>query len=196
MKLDREVETLNQQLRDNFGIDTVKGLPIWRVSWAADQYEKRLAEYTDYTASGLFIRQVTEVREVPKYPWWKDIYILERLVLVPEQNIVELVGATISYECLWSFEDKFERPLPPNYEVCEYIIYQVYLAQYGPKHKNLDKFKHLDLQGSNEVEEIEKKAKRIESLMVEMFGDETPWRGDSVDATGSTILMPNNYNRN
>lgn len=193
IKIPVEIIRLNQQLRDNFGIDTITSEPIWRVSWAADQFEKRFTEFSDYTTEGIFIRTVTEIRDVPKYPWWKDLYILERLVLVPECDQMELLGKKTSYECLWPFHDRNEKPLPPKYEVCEFVIYQVYTAQYGPKYKNLDRFKHLDVYGCNDKEELQKKKERVERLMVEMFGDETPWHGDSVDASGSTILMPNNY---
>jgi len=195
MKLPPEVERMNQRLRDTFGIDTITGEPIWRISWAANEIEKRHTEFKDYTSSGIYIRTAKETRDVPKYPWWENMFILERLVLVPESNQQELLGKKTSYECLWPFHDSKENPLPPNYEVCEMVIYQVYKAQYGPKSNKLTKFKHLDIYGANSEEELLLKRLRIEKLKNEMFGDETPWHGDSVDASGSTILMPKNYTK-
>ncbi len=65
-----EVDRINNQLKDLFGIDTVTGLQIFRIVYSEDQLEKRYGTYDDYTKGGLYIRTVTEVREVPKYRQW------------------------------------------------------------------------------------------------------------------------------
>src|SRR6185295_12583313 len=119
MELTEQIETINRQLREQFGVDTVTGQPIWRVVWAEDQLEKVLADFTDYTSNDVFIRQVREIREVPKYYWIKGKYVFERLVLVPEVNQDELLGIKLSYECIHIFQDKHENYLPPLYEACE-----------------------------------------------------------------------------
>jgi hypothetical protein len=192
MELTEEIKTINQSLRDNFGVDTITGQPMWRVVWAEDQLEKVLADFTDYTTNGIFIRQVREVREVPKYYWIKGLYVLERLVLVPEVNQDELLGVKLSYECIWPFADKNGGYLPPLYEACEYIIHSVLVAQHGPK-AGLKKFAELDDMGSNHHEELIKKDKRIGQIMLELFGDESGLLGDTVDASGSTIFVPSEY---
>src|SRR5689334_9373374 len=98
MELVEKIEVLNSRLVDHFGIDTVTGDAIWRIVFSEDQFEKRLGTYDDITKGGIYLRTVTEVREVPKYRQWiHKKYILERLVLVPETNLPELPCLKQSY---------------------------------------------------------------------------------------------------
>src|SRR6187399_909819 len=106
------VEALNQRLKDYYGIDTVTTDPIFRIVWADDQVEKRLVEYLDTGIALLF----PEVREVKKYPYLKGLYVLERLVVIPEINAKDLPASKISYEPLWAYRDARDNPLPPIWE--------------------------------------------------------------------------------
>ena len=93
MELTEPVDSINKQLVDHFGTDTITGLAMWRVVFSEDQFEKRLGTYDDFTPSGIYLRTVTEVREVPKYRQWiKRKYVLENLVLIPDINKKELPG--------------------------------------------------------------------------------------------------------
>lgn len=129
MELAESVSSINLQLKELFGIDTVTGLQMWRVVFSEDQFEKRLGTYSDYTREGIYLRTVTEVREVPKYRQWIQAkYVLERLTIVPEINAEELPNQKLSYEPMYVFEDFKGEPLPPRVDVCGIIINSVYAA--------------------------------------------------------------------
>lgn len=179
------IDSLNRQLIDLYGIDTITGQAIWRIVWSDDQFEKRYATYTDFTPNGLFIREVTELREVPKYRQWvHHKHILERLVLIPETNMIELPGQRVSYELLYTFQDKDSNPLPPRIDVCQILIDTVYAAQ---GKGNLAKYK----EGSEEV--LQKRKQNIQEIYEYLCADESPI-GDAL-AVHSGISVPSNYNK-
>lgn len=179
-----ECEQINILLRDKFGIDTVSGLPLWRVSWAPDQYEKKLGTYSDYTKSGIFIRTVTEVREVPKYPYLDRIYILENLQAIPVINAGELPTATLSYEGIYPFVHRItETYLPPKWEMCEFVIDCVYAAM-GVKGLR----KYVDPDAENP---IEAKQKRVKEIYDYLYGDETKITDSLSNRTA--IVVPTKY---
>jgi hypothetical protein len=124
------IESINQRLVDLFGLDTVTGRPMWRIVWSEDQLEKRLGTYDDITREGIYLRTVTEVREVPKYRQWiHNKYVLERLVIIPDINTEELPTQKLSYEPMYVFENFKGEALPPRTDVAKIIIDSVYAAQ-------------------------------------------------------------------
>lgn len=174
------VETINQRLIEYFGLDTLSGLPIWRIVFSEDQFEKRLGTYDDYSSSGIYIRTVREVREVPKYRQWiHEKHVLERLVIVPEINQADLPESKISYEPIWVFEDKAGKPLPPKWEAAKFVIDAVYAAQ-GKR----SLAKYADTEQDNE----EIRNQRINELQSELFGNES--RVTDALAHGYGIVVP------
>ncbi len=159
MELTESIESLNNQLRDLYGIDTVNGLQMWRIVWANDQYEKQLSKYSKEGIE--FIHP--QVVEIPKYPLNKGKYILENLVLVPEINQQQLLGSKISYEPIWVFERGDGAYLPPQLPVAQFVIETINFAKYGPKGQ-LAKYKE------NLENEI---TKNRDTLYAELFGNET-----------------------
>jgi hypothetical protein len=182
------VDDINKSLIDLFGIDTESSNPIWRVVWSQDQFEWRHGTYTDYTPNGLFIREVTETRWVPKYRQWiTNKYVLERLVAVPEMNLGELTVKK-SYEPIYPFEDKDGNALPPKFEACQFVINTIYAAQYGTH--NLRKYNDPDC---NQETELENRRKRVDGLVEELFGEQSSLEGTTV--TGESIIVPRNYEK-
>jgi|SRR6266850_6694512 len=181
MELTEPIEIINQRLIDYFGIDTISSLPIYRIVWSEDQFEKQL---TKFTKDGLELLY-PEVREMPKYRQWIQAkYILERLSLVPEINQDQL-GAKISYEPLYVFEDKSGNALPPKWEVTQFAIDCVNAAMgKGTLHK------YIDPENTQEAH-MQAKMERVEKIEEEMFGNET----DVTDALRykSGIIVPSNY---
>jgi hypothetical protein len=59
---------------------------------ANDETEKRLMRHMDSGIELLY----PAVREVKKYPYLKDLYVLERLVVVPDVNRDELPTSKLS----------------------------------------------------------------------------------------------------
>jgi hypothetical protein len=188
MELAEKIDSINRQLVDFFGIDTVSGDPMWRVAWSEDQFEYRLGTYDDYTPGGLYIRTVTEVRYVPKYRQWiKEKYVLEQLVIVPEVNAGDLPGVKISYEPMWTFQDNFGNYLSPTISACQFIINLILES----KGKNtFAKYKD-PLGGLTTEEQIEVRDQQINDLQKDLFGNETD-AGDAL-AHGEAIVVPRNY---
>lgn len=190
MELTEPVESINRQLVEHFGSDTITGLPIWRVVFSEDQFEKRLGTYDDYTPGGIYLRTVTEVREVPKYRQWvQRKYVLENLVLVPEVNEKELPDTKLSYEPMFVFETGSGKYLPPKFEACKLVIDSVYAAM---GKSNLAKYKD-PLFGVTNEEQAEMRAAEIDKLQEELFGKET-FTGYE-QAQGKAIIVPHNYEK-
>lgn len=155
-----EVDEINRQLRDQFGADANdRSAPIWRVVWSDDQFEERMSEWSEEGFHLGTPRRVT----APKYQWIKERWILERLVLVPEQNLDELLGKTKSYEVLWIFETQEGVYLPPNYLAAKFIIDTVYAAQ---GKKSLRKYVDPDINDPH-------RESRVNKIVEELFGNET-----------------------
>lgn len=163
MKLEpNQLDRINKLLADKFGIDTITGRAMWRLSWANDEFEHRYATYRDYSGD-LFLREVTEMRYVPKYED-KDVYILEHLVIIPLIDERTLPTSKMSYEPLWTFHDRHGDPLLPTYEACDFICSTV-LASMGKGAGNLQKYKDLA--------KGETKEERIQRIEKELFGNES-----------------------
>ena len=189
MEKTEKIESINTQLIDLYGIDTVSGQAMWRVVWSEDQFEHRLGTYDDFTESNIFLRTVTEVRYVPKYRQWiKERYVLERLVLIPEVSMPELPAAKMSYEPMFPFEDDRGRYLPPTLPACQFIIDAVY-QQIG---KTAARYKD-PLSGLSSKDQLEKKNMEINELQMDLFGNESA-TGDAL-AHGEDIVVHRNYEK-
>ena len=173
--LPKEVVDINQQLVEHFGIDSISGQPMWRVSWSNDQYEKRL---TDCTSEGFHLLY-PEVRELPKYQWVRDRWILEQLVLVPDIHLLDLPTQKQSYECMHVFQDRFENALPPKFWACKFTIDCVYAA----KGKS-SLAKYVDPEATQEAA-MELKQQRVNQLVEELYGNESDLLGRTV--TGEAV---------
>jgi hypothetical protein len=178
MELTEPIESINQQLIDLFGIDTITGQPMFRVIWAADQYEKRLSKYT---LEGLELIH-PEIQLLPKYDQrdldYKERYILERLVLVPEVNQNE-IATKLSYEPLWVFRDRFNNYLPPTLWASKFAIDCVYAAM---GKCSLAKYKHPE---KNQETSLQLQKERVDKLEEELFGDESMLLGRTI--TGEAV---------
>lgn len=189
--MSEKLETVNQYLQDNFGIDTDDSKPIFRVVFSDEQFEKRETKYTD---SGIELLQPV-VRELPKYQWIKGMYILERRVLVPDTNLKELAGLKKSYEPIWVFQGADGFPVPPTILGCKFIIDTIYAA-IGKQ--SLAKYKDPTIIGAigSPEEAYEANKARIDEIENELFGDESGLGQETINASGSAIVMPQNYKVN
>lgn len=163
MELAEPIETLNERLIAQFGIDSITSQPMWRIVWSEDQFEKRMMDVTDEGISLL----TPEVRTVPKYRQWiQEKYVLENLVIVPEVNRKELADIKVSYEPIFVFEDKNSNYLPPHWDVCKLVIDTLLTAKGG--HGNqLAKYKY------NPEQEAAKQEARISKLEEHLYGDKS-----------------------
>jgi hypothetical protein len=162
MELAEPIEQINSQLRDEYGYHSITK-PYFHVVWSENELEKRLGTFNDIV-NGIFIREVTEVREVPKYKQWIQAkYLLEKLTVIPVFDKKELLEEQLSYEPLWVFEDKKGEYLPPRFIVCKFVIEQ-HLGRLGQSQFA----RYAEKNESPEEHEI--RLKEMEQLL---FGNET-----------------------
>jgi hypothetical protein len=113
------IETLpamNKRLIDDFGLFE-DGRPNFRIVWSEDQIEKRKVWQTD---EGFHLLS-PQVKEVKKYPYLPNTYLLERLFGVDENNFSDLVTKT-SYECIWAFRTDLGEPVQPVYKFVKLLV--------------------------------------------------------------------------
>lgn len=158
MNLPETLEYINYHLKKEYGMQ-FDDRQTWRVVFAADQTEKRKMYTTD---EGLDL-MYPEVREVKKYQHIKpDRYVLERLVPVTgETDIV----TKLSYEPVWTWEDRHGNYLPPYWDACKFLIDGILEKQANPK----SHAKYKDPEFSPGYRE-----KMIADMEYKLFGDETP----------------------
>lgn len=184
MELTEPIESINKQLIEEFGIDSITGRAMWRVVWSEDQFEKRKMEVTD---EGLQLLH-PEVREVPKYRQWvKERFVLENLTIIPVINQDELPTSKYSYEPIWIFETQAGVYLPPKFEAAKLVVDAVYIAK---GRTDFVRYKDPD---SDTEEAKENHKKRVDGLVADLFGNETE-TGDAL-AHGEAIVVPGNYEK-
>jgi hypothetical protein len=106
------------------------------------------------------------VMEVPKYrSYIHNKWILEKLVVVPEQQQKEL-GSAISYEPIFVFETGDGGFLPYKWEAAKFVIDTVNAAQ--GKQSMHAQYVDPDINDAKEKQE-----ERIDKLQQELFGNET-----------------------
>src|SRR5438552_10464938 len=174
MEQTESIGSINSQLIDLFGIDTITGQAMFRIVWSEEQFEKRLTQYTD---NGLALL-IPEVRLLQKYRQLiQNKYVLERLCVVPEINQDELPAEKLSYEPIWVFETKQGDALPPTLWASKFVIDSLYAAM--GKHSLR---KYVDEEAKNPEEHKEKRLKEYEE---QLFGDESSLLGRTI--TGEVV---------
>jgi hypothetical protein len=174
------VETLNNRLKDYFGTDVSSGQAIFRIVWANDQLEKRLVDNIDGIQ---FLHP--QIREVKKYTYMKDLYVLERLVVIPAIDQQNLPVNKVSYEPVWAYCDASRNPLPPIWSATKLVVDTLYAAL---GKKSLRQYTDSEMNTTPEG-----KDQRIKELQAELFGDETEV-GDALRYKEG-IVVPHNYTK-
>lgn len=110
------VEYLERQGR------TLADFPVYRLVWSDAQFEMRRGTFNEFSGS-LFLRAVTGVKEVPKYPFVKSRWILEKF-FPPEVAFTEDLPNSRQglYEPLFVFQTKNFEPLPVTLRVLELLV--------------------------------------------------------------------------
>lgn len=176
--INESVETINARLIDYFGI-AWNGLPIWRVVWSEDQFEKRITAYDDKGAQLL----IPEIRELPKYRQWiHNKYVLERLTVVPDINKDTLIDK-ITYEPIFVFETGKGEALPAKWEAAKFVI-DTLLAAQGTE-SMWPKYVDEEMKNPQETRNA-----RITQLQEDLFGNEI-----GPLEHGGGIVVPNNYEK-
>jgi len=119
---------------------SLDGRPVWRLVWSTEQREIRRGKFSDFYGK-IFLREVEEVREVPKYWYSPDRWVLERLTFLPpgaaiHKELVAQIDLDIykpttngTYEPIYVFQDSSKNPLPVTEWVLDAILYSL---EHGP----------------------------------------------------------------
>ena len=170
------IETLNKRLAEHYGADANTGQPQFRIVFADDEIEKRLV----FELNGIQLLYPV-VRDTKKYTYLPNMYVLERLVIVPEVDQKELLGQKLSYEPIWAFRDGDDNPLYPVWPVTQFVVDTLYAAL---GKKSLRKYVDSELNTTPEGRE-----QRITATQAELFPDETD-TGDALHYKEG-IVVPN-----
>lgn len=108
---------LNARLKDKYGL--LGDIPKYRLVWSTTELEKRYGKFNDFYGD-ILVRSVAEVRELPKYPSYKDRWILE--VVSPALGSDDIINHS-GYEPLFVFDNdgKF---LEPVWRAIEFIVHR------------------------------------------------------------------------
>ena len=174
--MNESVDTLNTRLTTLYG-RSPDGRPIYRLVYSTTQLEKRWGEFEDYYGK-IFLRRFSGVREVPKYPYCKDRWVLEVLLPVynPEIYQSDLYG---SYEPLWVFQDKNGNFLQPIWKAVELIIVW--------NHNKPEKKNDVQIESEHQAQ-----LEREEAEEFEKIDNQVPYIADKLHE-GEAITVPKEY---
>ena len=175
------IDTINRRLKDTFGLyaDKVR----YRVTWPNDEFEVRRVNHTE---EGFQLIH-PEFRKVHKYEKWRwDHWIIERLMEVPTVNTAQLAGASLSYEPLWTLDEK-ELAWPPIRFICQTVEDKIKNAQNGQQYQQ---YKH-PYEGLTTEEQIQKHEQELKEIESYLYGNET--RVTDALAYHGAIVVPTNY---
>lgn len=113
------IDILNERLKNTFGT-IIDGRVKYRLSWSTTQTEVRKDSYNVFYGNIFLRREENVVKEVPKYPYDKDRWVLEYLTYDCPPNLVSAFNG--SYEPIWIFRDGKGQYLHPNWAVLEFMI--------------------------------------------------------------------------
>jgi hypothetical protein len=121
-KIMTDVEILNQYLKAH-GVNDF-GQPLYRVVWSDFQLEHRRGVFRDFIGK-IFLREFVGVREVPKYNFVKERWILERWFPPSMAWHPELPDSSQgNYEPFYVFQDRHGNYLEPIKRVCDKLIHR------------------------------------------------------------------------
>lgn len=113
-----DVDWINEKLLLYYGRE-LDGRQRYRVVWSSEQFEKRIGDFNEFYGS-IFLRTFTGIKEVPKYPYDQDRWVIEKLFYFPNTEIIaERPG---SYEPVYVLKDGFGNFLPLNWKVVDTVI--------------------------------------------------------------------------
>jgi hypothetical protein len=149
---------LNKYLEDTYG-RTVDGKVLFRLIWSTGVTEFRKSRFIDFSGD-LQIRDVIETREVLKYPFAQDRWVLERIKLIDKKarEFGLVSDENYSYEEIYVFQDREGNFLPLNREALEaamYLFCKFYL-QMTPKERadmRMQILANKELQKRNDIAE-------------------------------------------
>lgn len=172
------IDWINRNLEEIYGKDVSLNLPRYRIVWSSSQREKRLGTFEDWTEGGIYIRTVTEVREVPKYPLYEEYWVLEHLMF---NNANPELTEKYSYEPLWVFGANGKGERQPLWKAVEILVHT---HQYVKRKKT-----QVDVDIEEEIRFQKEKA-----YFKTIIQNESPYIAGCL-ADGAAVTVPHNYEK-
>lgn len=173
------VDFINRKLIDAYGKDVGLSLPNYRIVWSNSQLERRFGTFEDWMGD-IWLREVTETREVEKYPLYPDMWILERLMGIDAVN-TNIRGVNYSYEPLWVFGANNSERQP----VWRFVELMVKANKYVEGRKLLP----------SELQDIEDRRFQAEKVKFKtMIQDDSEWMVTALVA-GEAVSVPHSYDK-
>lgn len=125
-----EVEVINERMTRLYGLHTVKNLPNYRVVFADEKYTEKRSGTFSVHAGDIFLREETGIREVEKYPWCRNQWVVEGIIPNPHNDVYE--GDYI-YNIVWAFPEN----LPLNWLAVMRVMHAVFnhVKTFRPKNQ-------------------------------------------------------------
>jgi hypothetical protein len=165
-----DVDIINKRLENLYGKE-LDGRQKFRLVWSSSQLEVRVGEFSVYSG-GIFLRTETGAREVPKYGYAPERWILEKTEYHPVNP--ELLRSE-SYEPIWIFQDEEGNALDPVWRAVEMVVH-AYLNP-PPKRSEKDFIRT----------EQEKKAKEVE-VYYDMISSNSPYLATMLHNKEATFI--------
>jgi len=116
-----EQRDLNNWLRESYG-KSLTGKTKFRLVWSEDITEKRLGEFNEFYGK-LFLRTIKGIRELKKYNYIHNRYILEGWIDSDLSSNGEVPDAKNGdYVPIWVFENGKREPTPVTRKILTFLI--------------------------------------------------------------------------
>lgn len=113
-----DVDSINEKLLLYYGRE-LDGRQRYRVVWSTTQLETRVGEFNEFYGD-IFLRKFVGIKEVPKYPYDKDRWVIERLFYIKNPEI--LAEKPGSYEPIYVLKGPTGEFLPLNWKVVDLVV--------------------------------------------------------------------------
>jgi len=149
------VEVLNERLVRYYGNEKHTGLPKYRLVRSETQTEKRYGSYDVVTQeTGIWLGTKQGLVEIKKYWYMSPCWLLERVEI--NTNRKDTIHEKYTYEPLFPFLDKEDKPLDLNWRVLEFF---------------LDRLEKAEKRFLNEADHLAQEEKRLEEESNKVFAE-------------------------
>jgi hypothetical protein len=116
---DIDAYEINRRLINVYGRAVDRDLPNFRVVRSETQIEKRKSQVTE---EGIQLPFGSVIREIPKYPWLPDCWVLEVYCPSINEMLRDAVDAPYSYEPILPMINPENEPLPLAWRAIEFAV--------------------------------------------------------------------------
>ena len=167
----REIDIINKRLVNVYG-KSLDGRANYRLVWSDSQFETRVGDFSEYYGD-IFVRNYKGAKEVPKYNYIKERWILEKLEYISNPEILTSNNGT--YEPIWVFQDKNGNYLDPIWRAVEFI---------------LDALSKPAIKETETAEDIRRRSENYKKYIVDYCEDKNPYLAGKIHDREASVASP------